>query len=59
MDQYSYETILACIHNGAPAIEAKLVAAFNQVMKLANERVQQQQMEQQIAVKKAQTKNKK
>ena len=53
MDQYSYETILACIETGAPAIAPKLTAAFNNIVKLANERVQDLQLQQQIAEQKA------
>lgn len=52
MDQYSYETILACIQTGAPAIASQLTAAFNNVINLANERIQQKQIEQQVAEEK-------
>lgn len=53
MDQYSYETIMACIKSGAPAIAGKLIDAFNNVIELANQRVQQIQAEQNIAAQKA------
>lgn len=59
MDQYSYETILACINKGAPAIAGKLIDAFNYVMNLANERTQQIQAEQAIAAQKATASTKK
>lgn len=63
MDQYSYETIMACIKSGAPAIAPQLITAFNNVVNLANERSQeiqaQRQIEQQKAAAKAQTAAKK
>lgn len=59
MDQYSYETILACINTGAPAIAPQLISAFNLVIKRANERTEQLQAEQLVAEQKANAAKKK
>lgn len=43
MQQHQYETIIKCINFGSPATANELIIAFNNVVKLANERTAQMQ----------------
>ena len=33
MTQFEYDTIIKCIHSGAPAIAGQLITSFNNVLK--------------------------
>lgn len=41
MQQHQYDSIVACIKYGAPALADSLIIALNKTVKLANERTEE------------------
>ena len=48
MQQHHYDSIIACIKYGAPALADNLIVALNKMVKLANERTEELQAQNEV-----------
>lgn len=59
MRQQDYETIVACVKHGAPALEVPLITALNTVIENSNLHIEQQRKDAELARKLEAAKQKK